>query len=372
MFTSQFGIRLILLVGRSVPRPASYEVTSAVTGVQVTNSDETGDGFQITFTLGKGNSPDYALLKGGELDIFNRIIIAVSMGVVPEVLIDGVITNHQVAPSNDPGMSTLTVTGKDISLLLDLEERNEAYPQQSDSMIVEQILGRYGQYGFIPAVTPTLDTPLMTNRIPRQYETDLQRIRNLAQRNGYVFYLEPVTIRVNKAYWGPKIRAGLLQPALSIGMGGATNVKSLNFSEEGLSASSIRASYIEPLGNTTIELPALPPLRVPPLSARPTPAKKVTFLRDTANKETGTARLEMFSAMTNQPDTVTGDGELDSARYGHVLRARNLVGVRGAGLSYDGLYYVKSVSHRLSRGAYTQSFSLSREGTGALIPMVPI
>jgi hypothetical protein len=111
-------------------------------------------------------------------------------------------------------------------------------------------------------------------------------------------------------------------------------------------------------------------MHLPPIASTPTPSKKVTLLRDTAGKGPAATLLAMMSAMTNQPDTVDGNGEVDTARYGHVLRARRLVGVRGAGISYDGIYYVKSVSHRLSRGEYTQSFSLSREGTGALTPMV--
>jgi hypothetical protein len=41
------------------------------------------------------------------------------------------------------------------------------------------------------------------------------------------------------------------------------------------------------------------------------------------------------------------------------------VGVRGAGDTYDGTYYVKSVTHALSLGSYKQSFTLQRQGTGA-------
>jgi hypothetical protein len=45
--------------------------------------------------------------------------------------------------------------------------------------------------------------------------------------------------------------------------------------------------------------------------------------------------------------------------------------VRGSGFSYDGLYYVKSVTHQIARGSYTQSFRLSRDGTGSLLPVLP-
>jgi hypothetical protein len=46
------------------------------------------------------------------------------------------------------------------------------------------------------------------------------------------------------------------------------------------------------------------------------------------------------------------------------------VGLRGAGLTNDGLFYVKSVSHSIRRGEYKQRFTLTREGTGTTIPMV--
>ena len=77
-----------------------------------------------------------------------------------------------------------------------------------------------------------------------------------------------------------------------------------------------------------------------------------------------------FQAQTLDNKPVKGEGELDTARYGSVLRARRPVGVRGCGLSYDGNYYVRGVTHTIARGAYTQNFTLGREGTGALLPVV--
>jgi hypothetical protein len=46
------------------------------------------------------------------------------------------------------------------------------------------------------------------------------------------------------------------------------------------------------------------------------------------------------------------------------------VGVRGAGPAFDGLYYVKSVTHRIKRGEYKQSFKLSRNGLVSTVPTV--
>ena len=46
--------------------------------------------------------------------------------------------------------------------------------------------------------------------------------------------------------------------------------------------------------------------------------------------------------------------------------------MRGAGTAFDGLYYVKSVKHRIKRGEYKQDFELSRNGLVSLTPKVPV
>jgi len=119
-----------------------------------------------------------------------------------------------------------------------------------------------------------------------------------------------------------------------------------------------------------IPIPPLPSLRIPPLASSPVQAQRTTILRNTANQNFAQAATTAVAAVTNAPDAVKVQGELDAVRYGDVLRARRLVGVRGAGRTYDGNYYVRSVTHRITRGEYTQNFTLSREGTGTLLPVV--
>ncbi|HSD82457.1 MAG TPA: hypothetical protein VLG46_01285, partial [Anaerolineae bacterium] len=364
------GIRLILMIGKTVPLPASAEVMNALVKAEVTNDAETGDGFQLTFTLTKRPGLDYSLLSDGTVDAFNRVVVAVLLGVLPQVLIDGVITHHQIMPGNQPGEATLTVTGKDVSLMLDLKEKNEEYPNQPDFLIVTRLIAQYAQYGLVPLVTPTTEVPIMLQRIPRQQETDLKFIQRLAQRNGFVFYLEPLTFGVNQAYFGVENRLGLPQPALTLNMDSFTNVKSLNFSQDALAPIGTEGKFVEPLSKTAIPIPALPSLKIPPLAVSTTPAQRTTIMRDTANQSPGQAATAAVAAVTRSPDSVTGTGELETARYGSVLRARQLVGVRGVGFSYNGFYYVKSVTHNIERGTYTQSFTISREGTGSLLPVV--
>jgi hypothetical protein len=77
-----------------------------------------------------------------------------------------------------------------------------------------------------------------------------------------------------------------------------------------------------------------------------------------------------LAAMAGSSDAVTGSGQLDVLRYGRLLKPRQLVAVRGAGESFNGRYFVKSVTHNIQRGSYTQSFSLARGGVKSDIPRV--
>jgi hypothetical protein len=110
---------------------------------------------------------------------------------------------------------------------------------------------------------------------------------------------------------------------------------------------------------------------VPPLALRPAPVKRTVLLRTTANQLPGQAATTALASITNVPDALTAEGEVDTLVYGHALRARKLVGVRGVGLTHDGLYYVRSVTHRIENGAFTQRFRLSREGTMTTTPVLP-
>lgn len=372
MLESLFGIRLMLLLGPTIPRPPSADVMNAISHVEVTNDSSAGDGFQLTFACGRSGLGDYDVIKSGTFDPMTRVIIAVVFGVVPEVLIDGVVTHSQFNPGNGPGQATFSVTGKDLTAAMDLEEKDVSYPNQPDFVIVTKVLKEYAsKYGITPLPKPTTDVPLIIERIPHQaVETDLRFIQRLAQRNGFVFYLEPLTVAVNKAHWGPENRLGLPQPALSIDQGSITNVKSINFSYDALAATGTRGVIVEPFTKTSIPIPALPSLKIPPLAARPATPYRITLQREAANQNPATAATRMLAAATSAPDSSTATGDLESARYGHALRARKLVGVSGAGLTHDGFWYVQSVTHNISRGEYTQGFRLSREGTGTLTPVV--
>lgn len=368
---ASLGVRLQLLIGPTLPLPAPYSLVEALVGLEVSNRDRDFDGFKLSFSLGKDGLLDYGLLAGGLLEPPSRVIIMVFIGLLPQILIDGIITNHQVAPSNRPGESTLNVFGKDISVMLSLEEKNETYPNQPDFLIATRLIAGYARLGLVPQVTPTTDVPIQLDRIPSQQGSDLAFLHELARRNGFVFYIEPTALPgVSTAYWGLDNRFGAPQPALTMNMGADTNVdQPITFSYDALGPAQPRVTIVEPFSKMAIAIP-LPSSLHPPLALRPAQSLRTTVPRDSANLSPGQAGLRALAGAAQSADAVTGSGEVDAVRYGQALRARRLVGVRGVGFTYDGTYYVREVTHRIRRGAYTQAFSLTREGRGALTPLV--
>lgn len=204
MLASLLGIRLVIWLGPTVPMPAPFEITASLQKAEVTNDAQSGDGFQLTFACGRSGLLDFTLVSNPLLAPMNRVVLGVVFGAMPEVLINGVITHSQFQPGNGPGEGTLTITGRDLSVLFDLEEKTESYENQPDNVIFTRIVSSYAQHGVVPTPTPTPNVPIVLERVPQQHESDLRFIQRLAERNGFVFHLQPVTFGVTEAYFGRK------------------------------------------------------------------------------------------------------------------------------------------------------------------------
>ena len=370
------GIHLTLLIGPGVPVPAPQEVIDAIDAVQVTSGTDTS-GFQLTFRVGKKSNLLTVMLPAGYFDpIVTRVIVMVTVNGLPHVLMDGVVTRQELSPSNDVGKSTLTVTGEDLSRMMDLVEMPfMRFPAMPVIARVYAILAKYAVLGIapiaIPPVIPDVSNPL--EELPSQTGTDLAYIKQLAAQVGYVFYVEPGPAPGSSiAYFGPDIRLPVPQSALNVNMDAATNVESLSFSLDGTAKKITVVTIFDPVTKKIpipIPVPNLSILR-PPLGARPTVPAKVEFAEGMAALSPSDALNRTLGILFSANDAITGSGSLDVLRYGGVLRSRMLVGVRGAGLAYDGLYYVNSVTHSLKRGQYKQNFNISRDGLISNVPAV--
>jgi hypothetical protein len=376
---SLLGIHLTLLIGKKVPLPTPPSLLTAMESVEVTHKDDARSAFQIIFQLHRSTSNflDYAILLNPQFRIGNRVLITVTMGAIPRVLMDGIITNQQLSPGSGDEPTRLTITGEDVSVMMDKDEVQAEHPAQPENVIALKLIAKYAEYGLIPLVIPPkfLDIPIPTDRTPQQDgKTDFAYLTELATRHDYVFYILPGPVPLtNTAYWGPPVRLGIPQKALSVDMGPETNVESINFQNDALSPATFSGSVQDRNTNQTLPVQTFTSLRIP--LATQTLLTQSDFVRrrilrasggETFAQAQGRAQAETDAAA----EAVTAEGELNAAAYGDILRARGLVGLRGVGYSYDGLYYVKEVTHKVAPGDYKQAFKLTREGLGSTVPIV--
>ena len=375
-------VRLSLYAGPTQPRPLDGDLTARLRSVRVTETDTERSVFTLSFDAGRGPSAedDFPSLRDGPLTCGSRVSVVVSFGATATVLADGFVAETDFGlPARSGGPATLEVTAEDASLLLDLEDRDVAYPNLGDYDQVVTILDRYAEHG----ITGRISRPGVTDqvsadqRVPSQHGTDLQHLAKLAERNGFACYLVPgPDPGQSTCVWGQPIRTGPAQPAMSVDLGAETNVEgAISFRTSATTPATVRGAVQDPGSGSSSPVNALTtqrePLAAMPLSALRTALPRVRRQR-VSGPDATVAGGRAQATLDRLVEGVTCTGVLDGARYGAVLRPRGLVGVRGAGWAHDGLWYVRQVVHDLSVGSYRQSFTIEREGFGSTVQAVPV
>ena len=376
------GIQLTLMMGPIIPLPAPRVVLDALDSVEVHTSDGAASGFQLTFQFNSKSELNtiFLIAAGNSASLATpplRVLLIVTLNGTPQPLFDGVMTNVEVQAGSRGSAGTVTVTGEDLTKVMDMQDFSGLpFPAMPIEARVALLCAKYAPFGIIPLPIPILfpDVPIPIDKIPAQKGTDLAYIRQLADDVGYVFYIEPGPAPgTSVAYFGPEIKIGVPQPALNVDMDALTNVESLNFSFDPTKGVLPIVFIQNQLTRVPIPIPIpnLNPLQ-PPLGVISTPIANLKILKDTAKLNPMQAISRGLSEAKKSQDSVSGTGSLDVLRYGRVLKARGLVGVRGAGIAYDGLYYVQSVRSTLKRGEFKQSFTLTRNGLVSITPKVPV
>lgn len=372
------AVRLKLYIGPAVLLPASSDVLDALVSASVTSASASAPGvFQLVFELDQRSPLSTLFLVGSGVSIpLVRVVIAAQVNGRESVLIDGVSTHHALSPGPTPGTTRLTVTGEDLSRVLDYLELPEIrYPAMPDFARVALIVAKYAFLGIIPKVIPSilLDVPLPTGTIPQQQGTDLKYVQKLADDVGYVFMMQPgPTVGMSFAYWGPDLRVGEIQPALSYDMDAHRNVESAIGSFDTQSATLPIVVIQNPETKVPIPIPAISnPILNPPLGLiPPIPLKIVRFKGAAKQTPIQAALIGMAKAARSQVGASKVSGKVNPLRYGRLLEPHKLVGLQGAGPAYNGLHYVEKVTTNFALGEISQDFELTRNGVLSTVPKV--
>jgi hypothetical protein len=382
------GAQLTIRHGLLTTSPAPREVADALVEAQVTEAAGQRSGFQLRFALARDGVLERELLPGGFFDPPARFILTVTVGGVPAVLSDGIVGQVDVAQAADAGGSTLSVTGTDLSQVMDqLDLSGVPMPAMPPLARVSFILLRYLPWGVAALAVPSiLDVPPNPLRqIPAQQGTDFAYLTQLADEAGYVFYVEPgPATGTSVAYWGPEIRIGPAQPPLRVNMGPSSNVDALSFTFDGLKKTLYAAWVNDPLTHISapVPLPGVNPLTPPNGPKVPVPlafsqlGHAGSSDHDTtdasAKFDVATTIVRGLARAAQTANVVRASGSLDVRRYGRLLQPRRLINVQGGGLPFDGQYFTSSVTTTLRRGSLTQSFALERNALMPFDQTVPV
>ena len=376
-------LTLSLMIGMGLD-PAPRVVMEALTEVSVSigAGGSTPSGFDLKFATSKLSPITTQLLPSGYFDPPTRVVIAATLSGSATVLMDGVITQQDVVPSDESGKSVLSLKGEDLTRMMDVIDFGSliAYPAMPAEARVVLMLAKYLPiYGIVPLVIPSvlINVPLPNETVPQQSGTDLQYINTLAEQVGYTFYLQPGPAPgMSTAYWGPKLQMAIpflaTPPPLAIDWDGSSNVESLQFSFDGFK----KTQFI-----VWVKLPDVPvPLPIPvpdvtplspPLGQKDPMPLKITPLVGLSGYNPIQAAAIALAKTADSANIISGQGTLDVLRYGSILPARTVVQVQGAGITFDGEYFVSTVTHTIKPGSYKQSFTLQRNrliGGSALDP----
>ena len=377
------SLKLGLYMGKVHPTQAPASIVNAVQQVTIEYGETAGgQGFSITFRADRGSlaSQDYALMSQSLLKPGSRVVITVTLNATPHVLMDGIVSQVQLAPPEGNQAGTMTVSGKDIGVLLDLVDVNLSLPIPSVTGVVAFVLAKYAPLGLVPAVIPPIKNVIYapTERIHFQEGTDLNYLLKLANDNGYIFSIRPGPLPgLSRAYWGPLIKVGLPQKALTVNMGHSTNVETISFDYDALKPTQVYGMVADPDVPIPVPVLGLTNIYPPPLASQSPFLVNQPFVKKERLTYKGTDAVEAYLQSQSRVDqsadsVVSVQGTLNVPKYGDILRAPGIVGLRGAGKAHDGLYYVKTVTHTISKGQYQQQFTLAREGLGSIVSQVSV
>ena len=290
-----------------------------------------------------------------------------------EPVFDGYITAVHVSLEGQPCSGNIEVSGMDTSILMSLEEKITTWKNMADSDIVQQILSNYGvqvQVDSTPTVHQENDTTIV------QRGTDIQFVRDLAQRNGMEFYFETdkESGKVIAYFRAPQL-TGTPQPDLAIQFEEESNLRSFSARLSGQRPLNVKTQQLDVKANSPntaqsndTQLTKLGDkdantLIGGPLESLVIPKEAQAQMLVLGPPTSDATELHtLVQAVRDEASwLIVAQGEINSDAYQRVLRPHRLVLVKGAGTPYNGKYYVTSVVHELRGvGSYLQRFEVRR------------
>lgn len=378
------GVTYTVLVGLP-PLPLPPPLLTALQRIEVDASTEMAGVFRLRFALARTDFGDWDLLLPlYEETLFRPLTpvqIRVKVGIaIPNAIINGYITNQHVMYDDEGGGSAMEITGMDATILMNLQEKVIPWPIPNDGAVAAAI---FGQYGILPMVSPSLPFNLDPTDMTVQRGTDIRFLRRLAQRNGFECFVQPQPQSgLDLGYFGPPSNIpGTHEAVLNVKMGAETNVSDFKIRYDMVKPTLALAAGVDVMTRVPVAAFSVAPVVTPPPIGGLYPLGVPMGVQDATGRavagphpppmvftaQTGLMTLPGLAvatqAITNRSSWAVVAAGTAGADAG-VLYAGRTVNIRGAGLTFNGAYYVTRVSHEIDCGAYTQKFEARRNAVG--------
>jgi hypothetical protein len=347
-------------------RPGPPEVLAAIQQLEVEDHADMADMLRLRLAMGvREGCGAWVLLDDDLFPRLGRLRISITVGSGPaEPLLEAYIIETNADFSNQPGQSVLNVVAMDPTVLMHLEEKVRAWPDMADSDIASAI---FGEYDFTPQVEATQPSRPEAEVTTMQRGSDIQFLRQLAQRNGYECYVElNVETGVVEGHFHPPRLEQQPQGVLSVNMGEASNVNSFNarYDMLGPTTAQVTGLDIESQEEQPATADSLALTGLGREAALPGDRPRRVLLSQTGLAQANELQTQAQAVTDQSGWAITAEGELNAVAYGGILRAKRPVNLRGAGRQFSGTYYVERVLHTFTAEGYTQRFTLRRNASG--------
>jgi len=289
-------------------------------------------------------------------------------------LIDGPIVGADRDMSSEPGESFHTVLVYDDSVFLNRNERQFKFENKLDHEIASSI---YRAAEHIGSTDVDRNTPPPAGGLPPvefQRGTELQVLRRLAGRQGMYAYVLPgkapgESIGVFKPL--PEEPDGL--PDLVL-LGPDRNVAAFAAREDSQSPATVEAQALS-ITDKAVRRASASFRDVKLLGTKPAAeslgkaARRLLPPGKDGSVDPKTAVTAAAKALAN---AFTANGSVLGETYGAVLAPYRVVTVKGVDERQSGTYVIKSVTHKMTRSVYEQSFALMRNASSEAVSAVDL
>ena len=332
-----------------------------VTSVSVDATRDRGTEAHITFASPVDEMDYWAVADDLRLRRDAVIKIEADFTTVREEVMRGIVI--QVNPNfpANAGQATVDLRARDDGARLDrhpnITSRGKPPAGTSDRLILQAMLMGTDIRADIENGTGESGLQL------HQRTSDLVFLKSRAVANGYDLLFEQ-----GQVYFGPMRTEGKPQHAIMAYAGSATNCRSFLPHNNGEGAEIQNWMRRNAFGDVESEASTTAPTSTMGLlptrslgSLAPHRARHDRWT--TSNENENEARAKR--AARDGQFSISAEGELDGALYGHVLKVGHMVEVDGVGQLNSGHYFVDSVTHHFDAKGYSQKIQTFARCIGA-------